>query len=81
MLCNKLLPGALKEVAPTGTPDSKVALTALSGQEMEQATAAVHAWGCYTELLGEVFLTRDPPVGQPMLKVSLPIPCFCYTTQ
>lgn len=37
---------------------------------MEQGMAAVQAWGCYAELLGEAFLTRDPPVGQPMLKVS-----------
>ena len=56
----------------TGTPDSKAVSTALSSQAMEQAMAAVEAWGCYAELLGESFLTRDPPVGQPMLKVSLP---------
>lgn len=72
MLCY-VLPDILKQMALAGTPDSKVALKALSNQEMELAMAAVHAWGCYTELLGEVFLTKDPPVGQPMLKVRLPI--------
>ena len=36
---------------------------------LELAVAAVHAWGCYVELLGQHFLARDPPVGQPMLKV------------
>lgn len=71
MLCYVLLPDIHEWLAQAGTPDSKVALKPLSGQEMDLAMAAVHAWGCYTELLGELFLTRDPPVGQPMLKVSL----------
>ena len=70
MLWNMLLPDTIEMLALAGTPDSKVALKDLSGQEMELAMAAVQAWGSYTELLGEVFLTRDPPVGQPMLKVN-----------
>ena len=48
----------------------------LNSQAMDLALAAIHAWGCYAELLGEVFLTRVPPVGQPMLKVTLPILCI-----
>lgn len=73
MLCNMLL---LDILALAGTPDSKMVLKDLSGQEMELAMAAVQSWGCYTELLGEVFLTRNPPVGQPMLKVNLPTLCI-----
>lgn len=34
------------------------------------AVTAVHAWGCFVEMLGHEFLRRDPPVGQPMLKVK-----------
>ena len=59
----------------TGTPDSKVAQRGTSDRAVALALHAVHAWGCYSELLGAAFLTRDPPVGQPMLKVCTPIAC------
>lgn len=73
---NPLPPGGLcfdKPAIPTGTPGSKQSEVAVpSTATLTAAVGAVRAWGCYVELLGSQFLQKDPPVGQPMLKVK---PC------
>ena len=63
-------PARLTCVRLAGTPESRVAAAEPSEAAVALAASAVHAWGCYVELLGASFLTRDPPVGQPMLKVG-----------
>ena len=54
-----------------GTPNSKAMQSPPNDKTVVLAVSAVDAWGCFVELLGEAFLIRDPPVGQPMLKVGL----------
>ncbi|KAL0048469.1 hypothetical protein WJX82_004043 [Trebouxia sp. C0006] len=52
-----------------GASGGQVAKGQVSESTILQAVNAVHAWGCYVELLGCEFLRRDPPVGPPMLKL------------
>ncbi len=62
--CNQL------EHCYPGASGGQVAKGQVSESTLLQAVTAVHAWGCFVELLGHEFLKRDPPVGPPMLKVS-----------
>ena len=53
-----------------GTPSSRPDQATLNTCTLSGAISAVKAWGCYVEMLGSQFLQKDPPVGQPMLKVG-----------